>query len=75
MGLQGRYIFWAAGTVGLAIVGFILSYCLSGFIAGLITLVVCVGGGASLILLKQRRGLHTKRIDKGVFVYTYSKKM
>ena len=38
MGIQGRYIYWAAGAIGGAIVGFILAYCLIGFIAGLIAL-------------------------------------
>ena len=35
MGLQGRYIYWAAGVAGGAIVGFIAAYCLMGFVAGL----------------------------------------
>ena len=29
MGLQGRYIYWAAGTAGGAIAGFIAAYCLA----------------------------------------------
>ena len=33
MGLQGRYIYWAAGVAGGAIVGFIAAYCLMGFVA------------------------------------------
>ena len=32
MGIQGRYIYWAAGAVGGAIIGFILFYCMIGFI-------------------------------------------
>ncbi|MBQ2855750.1 MAG: DUF4133 domain-containing protein [Bacteroidaceae bacterium] len=75
MGIQGRYIYWAAGAIGGAIVGFILAYCLIGFLAGLIALVVTLGGGAALVFLKQRKGLHTKKDDKGVFIYAYSKKM
>ena len=73
MGIQGRYIYWAAGAIGGAIVGFIVVYCLSGFLAGLIVLVVTLGSGAALILLKQRKGLHSKKNDKGVFVYARSK--
>ncbi len=75
MGIQGRYIYWAAGAIGGSIVGFIVAYCLSGFLAGLIALVVVLGGGAALILLKQRRGLHSKKNDKGVFVYARSKSL
>ena len=73
MGIQGRYIYWAAGAIGGAIVGFIVAYCLSDFLAGLIVLVVTLGSGAALILLKQRKGLHRKKNDKGVFVYARSK--
>lgn len=40
MGIQGRYIYWAAATAGGAIIGFIAAYCLIGIIAGLIVLVV-----------------------------------
>lgn len=75
MGVQGRYIYWAAGTVGGAIIGFIISYCLIGFIAGLIALVASISVGASLIIIKQRKGLHTKKSDQGVFIYAYSKRM
>ena len=75
MGIQGRYIYWAAGAIGGAIVGFIVAYCLSGFLAGLIVLVTALGVGAVLILLKQRKGLHSKKNDKGVFVYARSKSL
>lgn len=75
MGIQGRYIYWAAGTAGGVIVGFIAAYCLLGFVAGLIALTAILSAGISLIIVKQRQGLHSKRIDKGVFVYASSKKM
>ncbi len=72
MGLQGRYIYWAAGTVVGTIAVFIIVYCLMGFIAGLITAVVCISSGAGLILVKQRKGLHTKKSDQGVFIFAHS---
>lgn len=75
MGIQGRYIYWAAATAGCGLVGFVIIYCLLGFIAGLATMVMTLGSGALLIILKQRRGLHTKKIDKGVFVYANSRKI
>jgi hypothetical protein len=75
MGLQGRYIYWAAGAIGGAILGFIVTYCLCGFVVGLITLAVTLGTGAALILIKQRRGLHSKKVYRGVYIYAYSKKM
>ena len=75
MGLQGRYIYWAAGAAGGAILGFIIVYCVVGFVAGLITLVASISVGAALILFKQRKGLHTKKEDHGVFIFAYSKRM
>ncbi len=75
MGLQGRYIYWAAGAAGCAIVGFIVMYIILGFVAGLVTLVVAVAAGAALIMLKQRKGLHSKKNEKGVFVYCRSRSL
>ena len=75
MGLQGRYIYWAAGAVGGAILGFIIIYCLAGFVAGLVALVISVSSGAALILFKQRKGLHTKKEDRGVYIFAYSKRL
>lgn len=75
MGIQGRYIYWAAGAVGGAIIGFIVAYCLFGFVAGLIVLCASVGSGAALIFYKQKKGLHTKKEDHGVFIYAYSRRM
>ena len=73
MGFQGRYIYWAAGTAGGAIIGFIAAYCLLGFVAGLIVLVATISVGAGLIIIKQRKGLHTKKNDRGIFIYARSK--
>ena len=75
MGLQGRYIWWAAGAVGGAILGFIIAYCVAGFVAGLVVLVAFVATGAALVLFKQRRGLHTKKAERGVFVYARSRRL
>lgn len=72
---KGRYIYWAAATIGIAIVGFIIAYCVAGFVLALIALSVTVTSGVGLILFKQRKGLHSKRQERGVFIYAYSKKM
>ena len=75
MGLQGRYIYWAAGTAGGAILGFIIVYCIAGFVAGLVTLAVAISIGAALILMKKRKGLHSKKNDHGVYIFAYSKRL
>ena len=75
MGIQGRYIYWAAASVGCALLGFILAYCFFGFIIGVIALAISLLAGAILIFIKQKKGLHTKKEDRGVFIYAFSKRM
>ena len=75
MGVQGRYIYWAAGAIGGAIIGFIIVYCLIGFVAGLITLIAFLATGGVLVFIKQKKGLHTKKDSKGVFIYAYSRRI
>ena len=75
MGFQGRYITWAAATVGGGILIFIIVYCILGFVAGLIVLAVTLCIGAVLIFFKQRKGLHTKKEEHGVFIYANAHKM
>lgn len=75
MGLQGRYITWAAITAGVGILGFMLVYALVGFIIALVFAVISLSTGIVLIMVKQRRGLYTKKIDKGVFIYAYSERI
>ena len=58
-----------------AILGFIIAYCIFGFVVGLIVLAVSLLAGAALIFFKQKKGLHTKKEDRGVFIYAYSTKM
>ena len=53
LGIQGRYIYWAAVTTCGAI----------------------VSAGIVLILLKQRKGLHSKKVVPGVYVYAHSRKI
>lgn len=69
MGLQGRYIYWAVSTAGGGILSFIVVYSLIGFITALIVLTVILGIGIFMIIIKQMKGLHTKKTDKGLFIY------
>ena len=75
MGLQGRYITWAAITAGVGILGFMIVYAIAGFIVGLVFAVVALSTGMSFIMVKQRKGLHTKKTDKGIFVYANISKL
>lgn len=73
LGFRGRYIYWAAGTAGGAVFAFLLGYILIGFLValGLAGAVLAIGG--VLTFLKQRQGLFSKRIDKGIFIFVHSR--
>lgn len=75
LGMSGRYIKWAAIAAGSAILGFILGYIICGFLVGIIILFVSAGVGVFLIFTKQKKGLHAKHIDKGVFVYAHLRQL
>ena len=75
MGLQGRYITWAAITAAVGILGFMIVYAIAGFIVGLVFAVAALSTGMALIMVKQRKGLHTKKTDKGIFVYANISKL
>ena len=75
LGFQGRYIYWAAGTAGGGILGFIIGYVSAGFVVALIIISVILSVGGIAIMVKQRQGLHTKRTDKGVFVFVHSRRI
>lgn len=70
MGLQGRYISWAAYTMGGAIAVFVVLYVIFGFLPALIGASSLLAIGGALIFSRQLRGLHSKKIGKGIFVYT-----
>ena len=70
MGIQGRYITWAACAVGGAILGFIIAYCIFGFIVGLIVLAVslCTGAGLIFLLQTEERSAHKERRPRCVYL-------
>lgn len=61
MGFQGRYITWAATTVGGGILSFIIVYCILGFVAGLIVLAVTLCIGAALIFSNKEKDCTPKK--------------
>lgn len=71
LGLQGRYIYWAAGAVGGGILGFLIFYMWIGFIVGFVYLTIVIGFGGAMIFIKQHKGLHSKNHSKGVYVLAH----
>lgn len=72
MGLQGRYIYWAAGTVGGGLLVFLVGFITIGFVVAIIAAGIIFGVGGTFIFIKQTKGLHTKKAPKGIFVFAHS---
>ena len=72
MGLQGRYIYWAADTVGGGLLVFLVGFITIGFVVAIIAAGIIFGVGGALIFIKQTKGLHTKKAPKGIFVFAHS---
>lgn len=72
MGLQGRYIYWAAGTIGGGLLVFLVGFITIGFVVAIIAAGIIFGVGGALIFIKQTKGLHTKKTPKGIFVFAHS---
>ena len=74
MGFKGRYVYWAAGAVGGALLGFLVMYIAIGFLVGALTAVISLATGAALIFIKQHKGLHSKQDDTGIFIYAFTRR-
>lgn len=72
LGLQGRYIYWAAGTVSVALIGFLALYIVVNFLVAIIFAGVSLGIGGAFIMIKQSKGLHTKKCLTGIFIFAHS---
>ena len=75
LGFQGRYIVWAACTVGVGILAFIIAYVALGFIVALAVLTAIFAVGGVSIFLKQRKGLHSKSEEKGIYIFAHSRRI
>ncbi len=73
LGLKGRYIYWAAATVGGGLLCFMIGYIVIGFLVGLILVTIILGFGGGMIFLRQHKGLHTKKTPTGIFIMTHLK--
>lgn len=68
MGLQGRYILWAAITVAVSFLGAMIVNIFASFTVSLIFFTGVAAYGGVSVMLKQRHGLHSKKVEKGTFV-------
>lgn len=73
LGLRGRYIVWAAVTVGGGLLSFLIGYVIFGFLVALALLTIFLSIGGVSIFVKQHKGLHSKKSPKGTYIFSYSR--
>ncbi|MCI7309340.1 MAG: DUF4133 domain-containing protein [Prevotella sp.] len=73
LGLRGRYIVWAAITVGGGLLSFMFGYMIFGFLISLTLMTAILSVGGVLIFVKQHKGLHTKKVSKGIYIFCHSR--
>lgn len=72
LGLRGRYIVWAACTVGGGLLSFLIGYVVFGFLIALVLLTIILSLGGVAIFVKQHKGLHSKKSPKGIYIFCRS---
>lgn len=73
LGLQGRYIVWAAVTVGGGLLSFLIGYVIFSFLVALALLTIFLSIGGVSIFVKQHKGLHSKKSPKGIYIFSHSR--
>lgn len=73
MMLRGRYIYWGAGTILGGILGFLIGYLLVGYVVALIISTIILGYGGVMIMVKQKKGLHSKKEFTGLLITTHTR--
>ena len=68
-GLKGKYIYWAVGSLLAGLVLGALTMSLVNMWLGAIVLVGSIAGGLVFIASKQKQGLHSKSIDRSVYIH------
>lgn len=69
MGIRGKFLAYAAGSVALGFVTFLAVSFIADKLLGILAMIVVIGAGLGLIYLKQKDGLHSKKKYRGKVVY------
>jgi len=70
---KGKYIYWGVGSIVGGLLSFMVLASVLGLGYGLLSLALITGGGLTLIGLLQKKGLHVKKQEKGIFIYPSKK--
>lgn len=70
MGLKGRYVWVGLGAVIVTMLTFVITFIAAGFLPAFIAGFGIIVTVLVWICIRSKRGLHSKKSDKGVYVVT-----
>lgn len=65
---KGKFIYYGLGSVLVGLIATMVVSATTNMLYGVITLVTISGGGLLYTAIKQQKGLHSKKIMKGIFI-------
>ncbi len=69
MGIRGRFLMWAAGAFAISFATFIACYLMMGGLVAFLSMLVVSGSCTVVIFVKQKKGLHSKKLCRDIVVY------
>ena len=66
---KGQFIYWGTGAIIVGLLLCMIFTALVNLIAGILLFAITTGGGLSLTAIQQRKGLHSKNGQIGIFIY------
>ena len=76
-GFKGKYIYWGLGSILGGLVMSIIIINIGSYFLSLCSFLVVGGGGSAYCAVKQRKGLYSRKIHRGIFIvpclYRYGK--
>lgn len=71
---KGKYIYYGVGSILLGLLVTMIVSALANIWYGLLTMIVIVGGGLTFTGIMQKKGLHSKKRGRGVFIVPHNYK-
>lgn len=68
---KGKYIYYGVGSILLGLLGTMVVSSLVNIWYGLLTMAIVLGGGLTYTGIMQKKGLHSKKRDLGIYIINH----
>ena len=66
---KGQFIYWGIGSLIIGLLLCMIFSSLVNLVAGILIFTIITGGGLGLTAIQQKKGLHSKNRQIGIFIY------